>query len=134
MGIAEWLRVAVALIGVVLTIADFMAFCKKRLNEASAFAWGVFGIVLVICSVVPGLSGWSSALASNTTIFYVLMGVVVLWMLFTMSVNISNLISRNRELAMQISLLNHENQRVLKYLQELSAGEDTEIVGVKDEI
>ncbi len=120
MGTAEWLRVAVAIIGIILTIADFFAYCKKRLNESNAFAGGVFGIVLIICSVIPALSGWSSALASKTTIFYVLMGAVVLWMLFTMSVNISKLTSKNQELAMQVSLLNYENERVLRMIQEIS--------------
>ncbi len=123
MSTAEWLRVAVAIIGVVIIIAAFLVYCNKKLSESHAFAWGLLGLALFVCSVIPGLSGWSHALASNTTPVYVILGVAVVWILFTISVNVSSLQARNQELAMQVSLLNYENERVLKALQALT-GED----------
>ncbi len=111
---AQMLRVAVVAIGIFLLAEVFLAYCKKRLNENYAFAWGVFAVVLVICGAVPALSGWSRALASQTSIFYVIMGVCIVWLLFTMSVNLSRLSACNQELAIQLSLLNTEMEQVLK--------------------
>ncbi|MCD8068436.1 MAG: DUF2304 domain-containing protein [Lachnospiraceae bacterium] len=108
------LRVAVVVIGFVLLAEVFLSYCKKRLNENYAFAWGVFAVVLVICGAVPALSGWSRALASQTSVFYVIMGICIVWLLFTMSVNLSSLSARNQELAIQVSILNTEMERVLK--------------------
>ena len=53
------------------------------------------------------------------TIMVFILGFAFLIGLFLVCLSVSNLMSRNRELAMQVSLLNQENEQILKALEEL---------------
>ncbi len=49
-----------------------------------------------------------------------LVGAVAVWSGYELSVQISSLSLKTQELAMQVSLLNQENERMLKALSELT--------------
>lgn len=54
-------------------------------------------------------------------------GLLVLWGCFEFSLIISKLTLRNRELAMQVSLLNQENDRILTELENMTGKSRQEI-------
>jgi hypothetical protein len=116
-------RILVAAIGVILLAVDFLQYCRLKLKELFAFSWGVFALALIVFSVVPGLSGWSRALPANAWPAVLFFGVLLIFMFYTTSEAISELILKNQELAMQVSLLNCENDRVLRTLRKVT-GED----------
>ena len=43
-----------------------------------------------------------------------LTGFLVVWGMYQMTIQISSLLMKNQELAMQVSLLNQENERIIK--------------------
>lgn len=49
-----------------------------------------------------------------------LTGFLVVWGMYQMTIQISSLLMKNQELAMQVSLLNQENERIIKELERLT--------------
>jgi hypothetical protein len=109
--------------GVILLAVDFLYYCKQKMKENFAFPWGVLAVCMILFSVIPGLSGWSRALPANAWPAVLFLGGILIWIFYTMSAVISQLSLKNQELAMQVSLLNCENDRVLRTLKKVT-GED----------
>lgn len=56
----------------------------------------------------------------------------IVWILWFISTQLSILMRKNQELAMQISLLNQDSERMLKKLEELEKRFDQHLVGGND--
>lgn len=69
---------------------------------------------------VPLFSSWCYLLARGTMIAMFLVGGLTIWGGFELSLMISSLAMKNQELAVQVSLLNQENERILDELCELT--------------
>jgi uncharacterized protein (DUF58 family) len=105
-------------IGIGFCVFDFIAYSRQKLTERYAFLWALAGAVLILSGAVPVLSGWKIVAA--------LLLLVLLFMLYTMSRSISDLTRKNQELAMQVSLLNNENEQMLTAVRHLKENKDRE--------
>ena len=123
MGSPEIMRIFVIVIGIVLLVVDFLYYSRQKMRENFGFAWGVFSVILILLGAVPGLSSWSRLISSELCTGVVILGIVVIWLLFFSSSVVSGLMAKNQELAMQVSLLNCELERVLTKMEEIT-GED----------
>lgn len=56
----------------------------------------------------------------------------IVWILWFISTQLSILMRKNQELAMQISLLNQDSERMLKKLEELEKRFDQHLAGGND--
>lgn len=110
------LRLIVIGIGIIMLSVDFLLYCRKRLIEKFSFAWGIFSVILILSGAVPKFNGWSRCLPLETGIFFILLGLILIWIFYSVSLVISDLVVKNQELAMQVSLLNCEEERVLRTL------------------
>lgn len=110
------LRLIVSAIGIIMLLFDFLFYCKKRLIEKFSFIWAVFFTVIILLGLVPKLSGWSRCLPLDVEIIFIILGLILIWILFSVSLVVSDLVAKNQELAMQVSLLNCEAEKVLKTL------------------
>lgn len=66
------------------------------------------------------MSSWCYLIGEGTVVAMFLVGAVAVWSGYELSVQISSLSLKTQELAMQVSLLNQENERMLKALSELT--------------
>jgi hypothetical protein len=107
-------RIIIVLIGAVLCGIDFVSYSRQKLTEKLAFLWGMFGMGIILSGILPVLSGWTEAFGINTYLAGLFLFAIVLFLLFSMSLTISELSRKNQELAMQVSLLNNENEQILK--------------------
>lgn len=117
---AEILRIAIGIMGAFLLGADFLALAKRKMKESIGMVWCVFGVLLILLAAVPGLAGWSTWIIPQAAAAFILIVAALLWWLFLLSSHVSVLIMKNQELAMQVSLLNQENERILSRLEELT--------------
>lgn len=69
------------------------------------------------------LSAWCYLVGEGTIIAMFLVGSVVVWSGYELSIQISSLAMKTQELAMQVSLLNQENERILNELSKLTGKE-----------
>ena len=103
-------------------LLDFLAFSKKKMAASISLVWFAFAIGLILLAVLPVGQPWRN---HSTSFLYIpnilLFGFSVIG-LFLTTMAISVLQTRNRELAMQVSLLNQENEHILQRLEVLEKG------------
>lgn len=113
-------RIIVAVIAIGILWVDFRTYCKQKINEQFGFGWGVFGILLFLACIIPGLNNWSKLFELEVFICLIVLGVIFFAVLFGMSKTVSQLVAKNQELAMQVSLLNNENANILRALKQFT--------------
>lgn len=112
-------RLIVIAAGICLLLLTFFMYSRRRLTDRIALGWALFSVVTAMAGAIPAWSGWSRALAlSSYPMVFAMAGLVVL-MIFHHSVYLSELIMKNQELAMHVSLLNQENEETIRKLFEL---------------
>ncbi len=118
------LRLLLALTGILFLFLDFRAYVRQKLTDSMGILWAFVSIVLILTGVVA----FPEKHEYNDIVFLVfLVCLLLLLLLFKVSKTVSVLVMKNQELAMQVSLLNQENERILHKLGILSdEKEDTD--------
>ncbi|MCI8718883.1 MAG: hypothetical protein K1W19_10095 [Lachnospiraceae bacterium] len=114
-------KIALIVTGILFVVLDFLAYAKQRLTENIGLGWGLFSMLLMITGVVLDPDE-----ADGDVIYLLifLLGLFLLFVVFAICKSVSVLIMKNRELAMQVSLLNQENERILHELGILKDKDD----------
>ena len=99
--------------GILFLVLAFWAYTRQKLNDSMALIWVFVSIALVITGAVPAVS---KHLSESLLIFMFIICLLLLFLLFKVSKAVSVLSMKNQELAMQVSLLNQENERILHKL------------------
>ncbi len=125
---ANMIRFGIGLGGVLLMVVSFLMHSYKKITVNYTVIWVLLGIVLFLIGVVPVFSEWTRYLATGTGLAFSCVGAIFLFEEFRTSAMISQLILKEREMAMHVALLNQENEAILKELDRLSrmVGEDHE--------
>ncbi len=105
-------KILIILIGLVLIGGSFLAVAMRRMSSAAGCFWAVLGAIPAIAGLLGGGED-SSGVMTYLWLLY-LVSAVVLGGLFTVTMCLFTLTEKNRELAMQVSLLNQENEQILK--------------------
>lgn len=126
MMIGDFLRVSMVVVGIVLMITTISSLAKRKMTETVCLAWGLVSLVFILSGLLLRPYGISKYISLTGLILIMIVGSVVLYGAFLVSTKLSELARKNHELAVQVSLLNHENRLMLKKLEELEAAQDKE--------
>ena len=107
------IRILMVGTGIFFLVLAFWAYTRQKLNDSMALIWVFVSIALVITGAVPAVS---KHLSESLLIFMFIICLLLLFLLFKVSKAVSVLSMKNQELAMQVSLLNQENERILHKL------------------
>lgn len=107
------------LAGTVLMVSSFWMNAYKRITVNFAVIWELLGLMLVLTGIIPVFSQWTRLLSSGTGLAFFCVGGIFLFEDVRTSVLLSELTMKNRELAMQVSLLNQENEYMMNELEAL---------------
>ena len=107
------IRILMVGTGILFLVLAFWAYTRQKLNDSMALIWAFVSIALVITGAVPAVS---KHLSESLLIFMFIICLLLLFLLFKVSKAVSELSMKNQELAMQVSLLNQENERILHKL------------------
>ena len=107
------IRILMVGTGILFLVLAFWAYTRQKLNDSMALIWAFVSIALVITGAVPAVS---KHLSESLLIFMFIICLLLLFLLFKVSTAVSVLTMKNQELAMQVSLLNQENERILHKL------------------
>ena len=107
------IRILMVGTGILFLVLAFWAYTRQKLNDSMALIWVFVSIALVITGAVPAVS---KHLSESLLIFMFIICLLLLFLLFKVSKAVSELSMKNQELAMQVSLLNQENERILHKL------------------
>ena len=111
------MRTGLIVIGVFIMALSFVLHAKRRLTVNLAVVWEFVGIALILTGAVPVFSSWCCLLAKGTVIAMFVVGAFVLWGCYEVCILISVLSMKNQELAVQVSLLNQENELLLNEMK-----------------
>lgn len=127
MSTAEIVKFSVILVGIGIMAITFVLHAEKKLTVNLAVTWELLGIAAILSGAVPKFSGWSSRLSLGSLVVLLITAFLVLWGVYQMTIQISSLIMKNQELAIQVSLLNQENERILQELEKLTGKSTREL-------
>lgn len=116
---ADILRMIVIIEGAALLVMAFLSFVHRKVTESIALSWGGFAVIMILVGAIPALAGWSSWIPPKAVPAFVLISAAMLLGVFYISCAVSQLIRKNQELAMHVSLLNQENESILEELRAL---------------
>ena len=111
------IRIGLGVGGVILFLFGFWTHSFKKLAVNSAVIWGLLGIFMILMGAIPILSEWTHMLAPGTGLAFFCVGALILFTEVQNSLVISQLNMKNRELAMQVALLNQENEQIMNKLE-----------------
>lgn len=120
MSTAAIVKFSVILVGIGIMAITFVLHAEKKLTVNLAVTWELLGIAAILSGAVPKFSGWSSRLSIGSLAVLLITGLLIVWGVYQMTIQISSLLMKNQELAMQVSLLNQENERIIKELEKLT--------------
>ena len=121
------LRMIMVVAGCLFLILNFVTYVKKNLTEKFTWMWTIFCIVMILSGIVPGLNSWSFKFNSWGYMALCIILVLIVQFIFIITKEIANLKKRNKELAMHVSLLNQENERILAELEKLTGKTKAEL-------
>ena len=119
MSVAVFLRIGIVVTGLLIMWQSFYMHAVKKLAINLAVAWECIGIGLVLVGAIPVLSAWCYQVGEGTAVAMFLVGAVAVWSGYELSIQISVLSMKMQEIAMQVSLLNQENEMMLRELKEM---------------
>ena len=96
------------------------ASCEKEADRKPGSYLELLGIAAILSGAVPRFSGWSSRIGLGSLVVLLITALLVLWGVYQMTIQISSLLMKNQELAILVSLLNQENERILRELEKLT--------------
>lgn len=120
MSTAAIVKACVILMGIGIMIVTFVLHAKKKLTVNLAVTWELLGIAAILSGAVPRFSGRSSRIGLGSLVVLLITALLVLWGVYQMTIQISSLLMKNQELAILVSLLNQENERILRELEKLT--------------
>ena len=123
MNTAIIVKIGMIVTGLLIMGLTFYLHAAKKLAVNLAVAWEGIGVGLVLIGAIPVLSAWCYLVGEGTIVAMFLVGSVVVWSGYELSIQISSLAMKTQELAMQVSLLNQENERILNELSKLTGKE-----------
>lgn len=113
--------------GVFLLIVTINSLAKRKMTESFCLAWGLISLVLICAGIFLRPAGWNRYLSNMGMVMVLMIGFCAIYVLYFLSSKVSELARRNQELAMQISLLNHENQHMMEQLEQLTSADKREL-------
>ncbi|MEI3381508.1 MAG: DUF2304 family protein [Dorea sp.] len=120
------MKTGLIIVGVMIMIMSFVFHAKRKLTVNLAVVWEFLGFALILIGAVPVFSSWCHLLARGTVIAMFVVGALALWGSYILCILISNLSMKNQELAMQVSLLNQENELMLKEIEKLKENREND--------
>ena len=133
-GTADIIKYGMIAAGVFVMVSSFWHHSCRKLTVNLAVVWEIFGAILIATGVFPVLSTWAHHISRGTGMALFIVGAVCLWGGFQFSLLLSRRAMKNHELAMRVSLLLQENERIMRQLEEKADGmrENEEKTFVRD--
>ena len=104
--------------GVIILIVDVALLAGRKLSEPISVTWGFAAIIFIIAGIFLRPDGWINYISPAGLVMLSILVVLALIGLFLASTRMSELIRKNTEMAMNISLLNQEIVELKKNVAE----------------
>lgn len=119
MAVGDVLRLFVIIAGIYMLLKAILSLAKRKMTEPFCLAWALLAALMILSGILLNPSQMDRYVSTRGLILIIIVVSGILWGLWFISTQVSILKRRNQELAMQISLLNHDYEKMLRELEEL---------------
>lgn len=115
----DWLKLIVILAGIYFIIMTLLSLARRRMTEQFCLAWALLGVLMIVGGIVLNPDGIEKYISRTGIILIGVLIAGVLWAFWFVSKEVSILIRKNQELAMQTSLLNRDSEMLIREVERL---------------
>lgn len=119
MAVGDVLRLFVIVAGAYMFLKAILSLAKRKMTEPFCLAWVVLSALMILSGILLNPSQLDGYISTRGLILIIIIVSGILWGLWFISTQVSILKRRNQELAMQISLLNNDCEKILRELEKL---------------
>ena len=119
MAVGDVLRLFVIVAGAYMFLKAILSLAKRKMTEPFCLAWAVLSALMILSGILLNPSQLDGYISTRGLILIIIIVSGILWGLWFISTQVSILKRRNQELAMQISLLNNDYEKIIKELEKL---------------
>lgn len=113
------LRYFLCIIGVILLFFAVSSLARKKLTESFALIWGGLAVISFITGILIQPVLLNNYISLPGMVLIVLCVVCALWGAYFISLRVSELMRKNAELAIDVSLLHQETDEMNRKITEL---------------
>ena len=119
MAVGDVLRLFVIVAGAYMFLKATLSLAKRKMTEPFCLAWAVLSALMIFSGILLNPSQLDGYISTRGLILIIIIVSGILWGLWFISTQVSILKRKNQELAMQISLLNNDCEKILRELEKL---------------
>lgn len=119
MAVGDVLRLFVIVAGAYMFLKAILSLAKRKMTEPFCLAWAVLSALMILSGILLNPSQLDGYISTRGLILIIIIVSEILWGLWFISTQVSILKRRNQELAMQISLVNNDCEKILRELEKL---------------
>lgn len=119
MAVGDVLRLFVIVAGAYMFLKAILPLAKRKMTEPFCLAWAVLSALMILSGILLNPSQLDGYISTRGLILIIMIVSGILWGLWFISTQVSILKRRNQELAMQISLVNNDCEKILRELEKL---------------
>lgn len=119
MAVGDVLRLFVIVTGAYMFLKAILSLAKRKMTEPFCLAWAVLSALMILSGILLNPSQLDGYISTRGLILIIMIVSGILWGLWFISTQVSILKRRNQELAMQISLVNNDCEKILRELEKL---------------
>lgn len=119
MAVGDVLRLFVIVAGAYMFLKAILSLAKRKMTEPFCLAWAVLSALMIFSGILLNPSQLDGYISTRGLILIIMIVSGILWGLWFISTQVSILKRKNQELAMQISLVNNDCEKILRELEKL---------------
>ena len=119
MASGDILRLFVIVAGAYMLVKAVLSLAKRKMTEPFCLAWALLSTLMIFSGVLLNPSQLDRYISTRGLVLIIIVVSGILWGLWFISTQVSILKRMNQEMAMQISLLNNDCEKILKELEKL---------------
>ena len=119
MAVGDVLRLFVIVAGAYMFLKAILSLAKRKMTEPFCLAWAVLSALMILSGILLNPSQLDGYISTRGLILIIIIVSGIVWGLWFISTQVSILKRRNQELAMQISLVNNDCEKILRELEKL---------------
>lgn len=119
MAVGDVLRLFVIVAGAYMFLKAILSLAKRKMTEPFCLAWAVLSALMILSGILLNPSQLDGYISTRGLILIIMIVSGILWGLWFISTQVSILKRRNQELAMQISLVNNDCEKILREPEKL---------------
>lgn len=113
------LKAFIIILGAFLLVKAVISLAKRKMTEQFCLVWALLSCLMITAGILLQPYQLDRYVSKRILVLILLMVLGIVWGLWFISTQVSILMRKNQELAMQISLLNQDSERMLKELKEM---------------